>query len=302
VSDATEGATAGTAQVPFFDTHVHFWDHSVPGFVWAWLDPSFQQFGETHLLDAPRFTAPEFRQECEGAGVAGLVHVNATAPLPDPSAETAWLDQMADVHGWPNAIVGACQLASADAPDLMRRHARWSRMRGVRDLTFSQRPDLDAVGPALAAAADLELCIELRTPVSQLDVIGNLAERWPTVRFLLSHAGLPHSRTEETYIEWRAAISRLADRPNIACKISAVAGNSDRNWTLESIRPWIMGCIDAFGADRCMFGTNWPLDRLWRPYVDVVAAYRQITADLAESSQHDLFHRTAERTFRTSLS
>jgi predicted TIM-barrel fold metal-dependent hydrolase len=231
-----------------------------------------------------------------------MVHVNATAPLPDPSAETAWLDQMADVHGWPNAIVGACELASADAPDLLRRHTHWTRLRGVRDLTFSQRPDLDAVGPALAVAGDLELCVELRTPVPQLSVLGNLAERWPDVQFVLSHAGLPHKRTEEAFVEWRSAISELADRSNIVCKISAVAGSSDRNWTVESIQPWIMTCIEAFGADRCMFGTNWPLDRLWRPYVELVAAYRQIIAGFDENTQHDLFHGTAERTLRTPLS
>jgi predicted TIM-barrel fold metal-dependent hydrolase len=289
-------------RVPFFDTHVHFWDHSLPGFVWAWLDPSFQQFGETHLLDAPRFTTPEFREESAAAGVAGMVHVNATAPLPDPSAETAWLDQMADVHGWPNAIIGACELASPRAPDLLRRHTRWSRLRGVRDLTFSQRPDLDAVGPALAVAGDLELCVELRTPVPQLGVLGNLADRWPDIQFVLSHAGLPQKRTEETFTEWRSAISELADRSNIVCKISAVAGSSDRNWTVESIQPWIMACIEAFGADRCMFGTNWPLDRLWRPYVELVAAYRQIIAGFDENTQHDLLHGTAERTLRTPLS
>jgi len=299
VSDAS---VPTAVQVPFFDTHVHFWDHSVPGFVWAWLDPSFQQFGETHLLDAPRFTTPEFREECEGAGVAGIVHVNATAPMPDPSAETAWLDQMGEAYGWPNAIVGACNLASAEAPDLMRRHVRSSRMRGVRDLAFAQRLDLDALGPALATAADLDLCVELRTPVPQLEAIGRLAERWPSVHFVLTHAGLPHVRSDETFTEWRSEISGLADRPNITCKISAVAGSSDRNWTEASIRPWIMGCIDAFGADRCMFGTNWPLDRLWRSYLDLVAAYRRIVAEFDRATQHDLLHGTAERTFRTSVS
>jgi predicted TIM-barrel fold metal-dependent hydrolase len=117
----------------------------------------------------------------------------------------------------------------------------------------------------------------------------------------LGHAGLPQSRTEDAFAEWRAAISELAERPNIVCKISAVAGNSDRQWTLESIRPWIIGCIEVFGADRCMFGTNWPLDRLWRPYTEVVAAYRRIVGEFPGPVQHVLLHGTAETTLRTPL-
>jgi predicted TIM-barrel fold metal-dependent hydrolase len=291
----------GAAMIPLVDTHVHFFDHSVPGLTWAWLDPSFQQFGETHRLDAPRFTTPELRQEIEGAGLGGMVHVNATTPLADPSAETEWLDHMADEHGWPNAMIGACALNAPDAPEVLRNHRRWSRLRGVRDLGFAHHPDPATVGAALDAATDLGLCIELRTPVQQLDDIGTVATRWPSATFLLSHAGLPYERNPDSFREWRAAIGALASRGNIVCKISAVGGSSDRNWSIESIRPWVLGCIEAFGPDRCMFGTNWPLDRLWSPYVRLVEAYRQVIADLDRSSQHGVLHGTAERVFGFSL-
>jgi predicted TIM-barrel fold metal-dependent hydrolase len=198
-------------------------------------------------------------------------------------------------------MIGACKLNAPDASEVMRKHLRWSRLRGVRDLGFAQHPDPEAVGAALDTAADLGLCIELRTPVPQLGGIGEVAKRWPTVTFLLSHAGLPHERNQDSLAEWRAAIGALAVRPNVVCKISAAGGNSDRNWTVDSIRPWIMGCIDAFGPDRCTFGTNWPLDRLWSPYERLVGAYRQVIADLDLSSQHAVLHGTAERIFRFSL-
>ena len=287
--------------VPFFDAHVHFWDHSVPDFVWGWLDPSFTQLGDTYRLDAPRFTTPEFRDEVKGAGVAGIVHINATLPLADPSAETGWLEEMAEAYGWPNALVGACDLRSPEAPEILQRHSRRSRVRGVRDLGFAEHLDLDAVGPALAAAADLDLCIELRTPVPQLDVLRELAKRWPAVHFVLGHAGLPPVRNPETFSAWRAALVAMAEAPNFTCKVSAVGSSADRNWTVESIRPWIKECVAVFGADRCMFGTNWPLDRLWRPYQELVGAYRQIAAELPEADQHSLFHGTAERTYRTTV-
>lgn len=287
--------------IPFVDTHVHFWDHELPGFSWAWLDPSFQQFGETYRLDAPRFTTPEFRRESEGADVGGMVHVNATAPLADPSAETAWLDEMAEQHGWPNAIIGACKMNDPEAPMVLRRHARWARLKGVRDLTFAQHSAIEDIGAAFDTVADLGLCVEVRTPVPQLGAIAEVARRWPSVNILLGHAGLPPQRNEETLTEWRAAVGRIAGEPNVFCKISAVGGNSDRNWTVESIRPWIMGCIEAFGPNRCMFGTNWPLDRLWRSYGELVAAYREVIVDLDVRSQHQVLHGTAEQVLGFSL-
>ena len=282
---------------PFLDAHVHFWDHSLP-FVWGWLDPSFTPLGPTWQLDAPRYTAPEFRTESEGAGVTGMVHINATLPLSDPSAETAWLEGMASADGWPTALVGACELRSPEAAVVLRRHAGHPHLKGIRDLSFSRDLDIDAAAVALGVCCDLDLSVELRVPVPDLTVLGQVARRWPELTVVLGHAGLPPSRTSEDYAAWRRAIGGLAGRPNVVCKISAVGSSADREWTDESIGPWILECVELFGADRCMFGTNWPLDRLWRPYTGLVAAYRRVTTKLPGPDRHALFHGTAERVYR----
>ncbi len=75
-------------------------------------------------------------------------------------------------------------------------------------------------------------------------------------------------------MRWR----RCAELPNTVCKISGL-GMADHRWTVESIRPWVLACIELFGADRCMFGTNWPVDAVYASYLMTVDAYRTIVAD-----------------------
>lgn len=80
-------------------------------------------------------------------------------------------------------------------------------------------------------------------------------------------------------------------------KISGL-GMADHEWTVDSLRPWVMACIEAFGVERCVFGTNWPVDRMYSSYGDVLDAYAEIIADLSASEQQALFTENAKRIFR----
>ena len=115
---------------------------------------------------------------------------------------------------------------------------------------------------------------------------------------VLGHAGLPLERTAAYRAAWQQAMSALAATPNVVCKISALASGSDPNWTVESLRPWVLGCVEAFGPSRCMLATNWPIDRLHGSYQQLVDAYREILGELAPDERAALFHGTAERVYR----
>jgi predicted TIM-barrel fold metal-dependent hydrolase len=93
--------TAHVSDEAFVDAHVHFWDHSMPGLRWAWLEPGFDhpRLKGTHRLDAPRYTTPEFLAESAGTGVVAAVHVQAAAWSERPERETAWLDGFAVATG-----------------------------------------------------------------------------------------------------------------------------------------------------------------------------------------------------------
>jgi predicted TIM-barrel fold metal-dependent hydrolase len=287
------------ADEPFIDTHIHFWDHSVPGLEWAWLQPgyTFRKWAAVAELDAPRYSVPEYVAEAAGTGLAGCVHVQAAEPLERPVLETEWLESVADEHGMPNGIVGRCLLHRPGAPDVLRDHARHGRVRGVRDHESAKHLVVVDIVPAMDVLAELGFSVELRRAHDQFDVLEQIADRWPTVTLALSHACLPLERTPGDLAAWSAAMARVARRPNVVCKISAVAGASDPDWTAASIRPWILSCVETFGADRCMLGSNFPVDRLFGSLPALVEGYREATADLNAPERAAIFHRTAERVY-----
>ncbi|HWM18576.1 MAG TPA: amidohydrolase family protein [Ilumatobacteraceae bacterium] len=288
---------------PFIDTHIHFWDRSVTDLEWSWLKPgfSFRHWESSASLDVPRFSTPELLDESEGSGLAAIVHGHSADPIDDPAVETAWLESVAENHRMPDAIVGKCSLAAPDAVDVMRRHATYPRFRGVRDPAALQHLDVEEIATAMDAAGVLGISVEVRREHQQFEVLHELADRWPGVTIALSHACLPLVRSNEQLAEWTGAMRGLAVHPNVVCKISAVAGASDPDWTVDSIRPWILACVDLFGADRCMLGSNWPVDRLFGTYRQLVDAYRSVTDELDPADRAAVFHGTAERVYRIDL-
>ena len=89
----------------------------------------------------------------------------------------------------------------------------------------------------------------------------------------------------------------LARADNVVMKISGL-GMMDRLWTVESIRPWVLGSIEAFGVDRVVFGSNWPVDRMFSSYPDLINAYAEIIAGFTKDEQTRMFSRNAEKLFR----
>lgn len=257
----------------------------------------FRQWKGTGSLDAPRYSAPEFAAESEGAGVAAIVHVHAAHPIDDPARETEWLESVAAEHGMPHAIVGSCSLGDPDAPEVLRRHARHPHFRGVRDAWALKHLVVEEIVPAMDVAAELGISVELRRSHDQFAELEEVAARWPGVTVALSHGCLPLERNADELAAWSAAMTRLAAHGNVVCKISAVAGASDPDWTPDSIRPWILTCIEVFGADRCLLGSNWPVDRLFGTYRGLIDAYREVTAELTAEERSAVFHRTAERVY-----
>ncbi len=124
-----------------------------------------------------------------------------------------------------------------------------------------------------------------------------MAERFPDLPIVLGHAGLPRERSDEYFAAWQDAIAGLAKAPNVVAKISGL-GIADHHWTTDSIRPWVMAVIEAFGVERCMFATNWPVDKLFSSYQVLVDAYRSIISGFSASEQNALMWRNAERYYR----
>jgi len=125
----------------------------------------------------------------------------------------------------------------------------------------------------------------------------DVAKRFPNSTMVLEHVGYPSSRSDEYFRDWKTGLAALAEAENTWCKISGL-GMYDHQWTVDSIRPWVMACLETFGVERCFFATNWPVDRLYSSYDPVVSAYAEIIAGFSLDEQEALFFRNAEKVYR----
>jgi predicted TIM-barrel fold metal-dependent hydrolase len=124
-----------------------------------------------------------------------------------------------------------------------------------------------------------------------------LAEQFPDLRVILGHAGFPLARDPDYHEQWKRGITELAQADNVSCKISGL-GMADHRWDINSWRPWVLHCIEAFRVDRCMFGSNWPVDGLYASYETVLAAFDTITTDFSHDEREGLFNRNTARIYR----
>jgi predicted TIM-barrel fold metal-dependent hydrolase len=285
---------------PFIDAHVHFWDHSISGLRWHWLEPTWvhPRLGRLPELDRPRYSVAEFRDETDGLGVIGIVHIQAVAPDCDPVEETAWLTRVAASSGWPLAIVGACRLAADDAAQILDHHAEYPLYRGIRDYGAGAEIDTPAFERGVAALAERSGSLEIMVAWPQFPSVLRIARNHPELVVVLGHAGLPQERTDEYFSHWSAGLRELATAPNIICKISTLGGSGDPSYTADTIRRWLLACVDAFGVERCMLASNWPIDSLFGTYDHLLAAYRTIADDLPAADRTALFSGTARRIYR----
>jgi predicted TIM-barrel fold metal-dependent hydrolase len=124
-----------------------------------------------------------------------------------------------------------------------------------------------------------------------------LAEDFPGITYCVDHAGFPLARDPEYFEAWRQGMRTIGAAPNAVVKISGL-GMVDHSWTVDSIRPWVLECIEAFGTDRSFFASNWPIDSLFSCYGDVIDAYAEIISSFSESEQRALFSGNANSVFR----
>ncbi|HSO28457.1 MAG TPA: amidohydrolase family protein [Candidatus Sulfomarinibacteraceae bacterium] len=289
--------------IPFIETHHHLWE--LDRFHYDWLqDPGWPGhnalLGDYKMIRSTIGAPVRFFKEFYGCNVIKSVHVEAAYAGPDPVEETAWLEAVGKEYGFPNAIVAFCDIEKDGAEAELDRHLAASpRVRGIRIRAHPDDPDTAAFKRGYAAMGTRGLSYELNASPGKLLSGRDVAKANPKIQVILGHAGFPVQRDAEYFAQWKKEMSALAEAENVACKISGF-GMADNKWTIDSIRPWVLHCIEAFGVDRSMFGTNWPVDILYATYLEQVDAYRVIVAEagFSRADQEKMLYRNAETFYK----
>ena len=219
------------------------------------------------------------------------------------------MQQTANQHGWPHAIVAYADLGANDVRPQLDRLACYSLVRGVRMqlhwhdnplYRFAARPDLSkdtVIRRNVARLSDYGFSFDLQVFALQMAGAASLAEACPKVTFVLQHAGMPEDLSPQGRADWRAGMQRLAACPNVVSKLSGLGTFVHRN-DPGHIASVLADTVAIFGAERCLFGSNFPIEKLWTSYRELVDAYRVATSSLGAEAQDTIFRTTASRVYR----
>jgi L-fuconolactonase len=279
---------------PVIDAHHHVWDLAVRD--QPWIEPTWPIRRSYTLAD---LSGP--------AGAAGVEATVLVQTVLDPAETPEFLalaaastsPRVAGVVGWvdltrPDVADRLAALAAAEGGDRLvgLRH----QVQGEADPRWLCRPD---VRRGLRAVGEAGLAYDLLTRPHQLPAAVETVRALPEVRFVLDHLSKPPIARGEL-VGWADDLRALAAAPNVAAKLSGLVTEADwTGWTVDQLRPYVEVALDAFGADRLMFGSDWPVCLLAAgSYGDVVDGARALTGHLSAAERAAVFAGTARRWYR----
>jgi predicted TIM-barrel fold metal-dependent hydrolase len=287
------------------DAHHHLWQ--LGRFPYPWLAPGSppRPFGDHSVLQRDYLLA-DYLRDMADLGIVASVFVEANAGAPGTS-ELDWVDAVA-ATGFPSASIGSADLRRPDLAAVLDRFAASRRMRGVRmslcwderpEWRFIDRPDVmrsEAFRDGLRELTRRGMIFDVLVVPGQLGELAALAAANPDQQFLLNHLGTPLQQPADR-AEWAAGMGDCARCPNLSVKLSGL-WVIDRRWRPERIAGPVRRVVDLFGPDRCLWASNYPVEKLMCPVRDQIASLEEVLSDLGEADRDRIFRDTAARIYR----
>ena len=260
------------------DAHQHIWQLSRPECVW----PGPEE-GRIHR----DYSMSDFRAAA-GPAAAGTILVQSQESLDD----SRWLLETASIDPLVAGVVGWCDLLDPEAGDRIRALARNPLLVGLRPMVQDRGAgwyDAPAIAPAIEAMMDTGLRLDALVRVRHLPSLDRLAARFGHLPIVIDHAAKPRIGDADGSREWHAAIAPIAARSNVWCKLSGLLTECG-GAPPEAVAPFVAALLDLFGADRLMWGSDWPV-------LEAVSSYgawlEQARSLVPEDDHGQVFERTA---------
>jgi L-fucono-1,5-lactonase len=269
------------------DAHQHFWQRG--RFKDAWLDePKHQPISGSYL---PENLAPLLRQ----CGIDGSIFVQTQHDL----GENRWALDLTKTNPFILGVVGWIDLASPKCEEQVLEFKADKKFVGVRHITQGERDDdfivRDDVVRGLQVLEKHRVPFDLLFYVKHLKHAATLAKKLPNLPMVIDHLAKPRIKDRVTD-GWIEPLRAAAKFPNVYCKLSGMVTEADWTaWRPADLKPYVQAALEAFGPDRCMYGSDWPVCLLAAPYPSVIAALRESFGSLSEAERAKIFGGTAEK-------
>lgn len=288
------------------DAHFHVWRQADLPWLTGPMQPRIFGPYEAIRRDYP---ISEYLTDIAGTGVTKSVYVQANWSVEQAEDEARWIESLIAETGWPHGLVAYADMTVPDVRPALDRLARFPHLRGIRQQfhwhenpTYRFAPHADlcrdpAVQKNVARLADYGLVFDLQVFDDQMAGASELADACPDVTFVLQHSGMLEDLSDEGRAKWRRAMSGLAKRPNVVSKLSGF-GTFQHQLDHDLIGWLTTETVAMFGADRCLWGSNFPIEKLWIDYAALVEAHRAAAGGLGTAEQDAIFNKTAARVYR----
>lgn len=275
------------------DAHQHFWQPKRGDY--GWMPKDNQTLNRAY---SPMDLAPELA----AAQIQGTVLVQAAPTL----CETEYMLGLADATDFVKGVVGWIDFENHEHLNHLTRLARHPKFLGVRPM-IQNNPDLnwmlrDDIQWAFEALIDLDLTFDALGFPQHIPNFITLIKRYPDMRVVYDHCMKPQLRDQQAgkdaYSQWADGISELAESTSGYCKLSGLVTEADGSWNLELVKPFSDHVMQAFGPDRVMWGSDWPVCKLQTNYQDWYTCAQTLTESFSESDREQLFEHSAKRFYR----
>jgi predicted TIM-barrel fold metal-dependent hydrolase len=294
---------------PIIDAHHHLWDLGLARHPWLGEDEAgISALGDIAYMRR-NYLARDYLADAAGQNVVATVAIEALWDRArDPVEETIWFEHAEKPGGVAARFVAYAKLDAPGAERAVERQAAFSRVVGLRE-TVRWHPDpakrwtdrklIDdpAWREGLRHLEKHGLLLELLMNPYQSDEVARLAADFPDQVFVIDHCASPVDRDPEGLARWRSGLQAMARMPNVAIKISNY-GAYDPDRSPEGLRSTVMPCLDAFGPERTMFGSDYPVARRNMTFGHICEALKVALDDLSYSEQRAVFHDTTTRYYR----
>ena len=266
------------------DSHHHFWNYNHREY--GWID------AEKAVLRRD-FLPNDLKPALDAAGIDGVVSVQARETV----EETEVLLVYAAEHSFIRGVVGWVPLADRNFADELARLAANPSLKGIRHVVQDELDDDFILGSAfnrgVGLLRELDLVYDILIYERHLPQTIQFVDRHPKQVFVLDHIGKPRIR-DGSFAAWREAVTRIAERPNVTCKISGMVTEADPlHWTEQQLQPYLEAVLESFGPKRLMFGSDWPVCLLGCSYGRWVGIVSDFLSRLSDSEQAQIFGQTA---------